>query len=195
MAGFIWLVEHFNSIRPQWRQSRFQTTVFHASRPLGSVTCAKIFVKLSWGDLKCMHPQVLHCYTCKASLACKHLELSCIVFCCGAGCHFEVMKLCTSRACSFRVSKGSLDILQEDVQCLHLGLSVYDCHGLVCCPNLCCASTHEGKCIQDLHSFICEGVHLHSNHNLDGPHEFLSFVMVSLEWLGVSSFSTLDWVM
>ena len=35
---------------------------------------------------------------------------------------------------------------------------VYDCHGFICCPNLCHASMHERECIQYLHSLICKGV-------------------------------------
>ena len=75
------------------------------------------------------------------------------------------------------------------------GTSIYDCHGLVHCQNLCHASAHEGECIQDLHPFIHEGVHLHSDCNLDGSHKLLSFITVSAKWLGVGHFSTPDWVM
>ena len=81
------------------------------------------------------------------------------------------MKLCASHPCPIQVSESLFDILQKSVQCLHLRHPGYDFHGLVCCPNLCCASVHEQECIQTLHSLICKGVCLHSDHDLNGSYE------------------------
>ena len=99
-----------------------------------------------------------------------------------------------SHPCLIWVSGGLFDAFQKDVQCLHLRCPSYNCHGLIHCPDLCHASMHEQKHIQDLHSLIHEGIGLHSDCNLNGSYELFSFVPISRiitasilhfkEWLG-----------
>ena len=81
-----------------------------------------------------------HCVV-KTNSAREHLKSSCIVLCHGSRYHFELMNV--SCPCPIQVSKSLFNIFQKDVQCLHLRCPSYDCHDLIHCPDLCCASTHE----------------------------------------------------
>ena len=67
---------------------------------------------------------VFECCIIKTCLARKHFKSSCIVLCRSSGCHFELMKLCTSHLCPIHVSKSLFDIFQKDIQCLHLSHSI-----------------------------------------------------------------------
>ena len=104
------------------------------------------------------------------------------------------MKLCVSYPCPIWVSESFLNTLQKDVQCLHLGCPSYNCHGLIRCPDLCRASAHERKCIQDLHSPVCKGIGLHSDGDPNGSYEFFGLVLISIEWFGISGLGASGWV-
>ena len=100
------------------------------------------------------------------------------------------MKLCMSHLCLIRVSKSLFNTFQKDVQCLHLRCPSYDCHGLIRGPDLCHASAHEQKHIQDLHSLVCEGVGLHSDCDPNGSYKLFSLVPIPVKQFGISCLGT-----
>ena len=50
------------------------------------------------------------------------------------------------------------------------------------------------KCIQDLHSLVCEDVCLHSDRDLNGSYELFGLVPIPIKWFRISCFSASDWV-
>ena len=49
---------------------------------------------------------------------------------------------------------------------------------------------HEQKRIKDLHSLVCEGIGLHSDHDLNGSYELFGLVPIPIEWFGIGSLGT-----
>src|SRR5882672_6456600 len=94
---------------------------------------------------------------------------------------------------SIQVIKGPLNAFQEFCKGGESGCVGQYQISLVCCPDLNHPSTHEQKCIQDLHPLVCKHVELHGDGDADRLDDLFCFVPASIGTLQLSCSGTPRW--